>query len=227
MGIVSSLSLIVYHQPGSSSSAYRSVWEDLLRAHDTSVFQQDSEHASSTGRTVMQELAPMAATESRTSSPTPSQRPAQRNQQFRVQPAPQAHHTPTRDASDGTQDSRDAFRQGDRSRSVTPAPCQGANTSRSALHSNERAGSVDLRTSTFSFRAPIWTSYPVHTVPQHNPDPRPVPAGYSSDGGAFTRTTQPPTQASVQTSAAPSRPSAYQPIPLLNKYFTGAQGDQS
>ena len=169
----------------------------------------------------------MAATESRTPSPTPSQHSVQRTQQFRVQPMPQAHHTPTQVALGGTQDSQDASRQGARSRSVTPAPCQGANPPQSAFHSNERASSVDLRTSTFSFRAPNWTSYPVHTVPQHNHNTRPVPAGYSCDGGAFTRTTQPPTQAPVQMSAAPSRPSAYQPIPLSNKDFTGTQGDQS
>jgi hypothetical protein len=181
--------------------------EELLGVHATHVPQSSSDGIS-TMEPVMQEPAPTTAIQSTSSLPSSTllQHPNRTGQQFHTYNTFRSREVqpPARLVPSSAHGSQGAFRQGNRARSVTPAPHPGPSTSHSLLQMGGGTSSVDFTTSTFSFQAPNRMNYPVHRVPQNDHGLRPISTGYPSDSRGFASSTQPSTQA--QTGEAPARP---------------------
>lgn len=204
--------LTICYQPDLSKSGYRSTWEQLLSVHITRVSRPDSDGTSTTERATIRGLTTI--TEAQTISSFPSstllQHPNRTDQRSRAhgRPQPREAHPPVQLASSGTHGPRGGFKQGNRARSVTPAPSQEPSTSHTLPQMGERTSSANFTTSTFSFRVPNQTSYPVHRASHNDHDVRPMSTGYSSNSHGFARSIPPPTQAPAPVNVAPPRPSA-------------------
>ena len=145
------------------------------------------------------------------------QRPNRTNGQIRTygEPKPREVHLPAQQASSDTRTSQTAFRQGNRERSITPAPRQGPSTSRSVSQAGGGTRSTGPTASEFSFRIPNQASHTIHRGGQNDRNLHSVPTGYRSGDRDFAGSTPHSIQAPSQISAVPPRSSTWNPIVLL------------
>lgn len=187
-----------------------------MGVHATCGSQPDSGRTSTTEQAVVQEPAPTTAMRS-PSSLSPSFLPSSSlhssnfpiGQQSHTYGTSHSHEVrPSRQvASSSAQSLHDTSRQWQHPRYTTPVPRQGPSTSHSVLQTGVGPSSIDFTTSTFSFRVPSQTNYPVSRVSRNHHDLLPVTTGYPSGGRSSTASTQLSTQTSAQVNLIPPQPS--------------------